>query len=137
MNKKSLIKCLEQIVADIELRKTVNYGDRSSVRRYNAAYDRIEKNVKYIENNYPDQLHVFTDLLFCPNQSVSYTCACMILNVLKCSSKMKRTALDEVKRQLAAGQLDALTEVYLPYIIQEWEEIIADLEESEKRQTNY
>ena len=46
-------ECIHRILVEIEKRKSVDYADKRSVRRYNAAYDRIYANAKYINDNYP------------------------------------------------------------------------------------
>ena len=56
MVEKTAEECIRRILVDIEKRKNVDYADKLSVRRYNAAYDRIYANAKYINDNYPAQL---------------------------------------------------------------------------------
>ena len=66
--------CITQILKDIDKRKTVNYADKNSVRRYNAAMDRIIVKANYLCDNYPDKMNLFISLLDHPDYDICSTC---------------------------------------------------------------
>ena len=59
MANKSFEKCFEHILRDIKKRKTVDYLDKNSIRRYNAAADRMFANATYINDTYPERTQEF------------------------------------------------------------------------------
>lgn len=53
---------INRILKDIDRRRAVDYGDKNSVRRYNAAMERIIRNAKYIDAHFPEELEKFVEL---------------------------------------------------------------------------
>jgi len=113
---------MEDILRNIELRKTVDYGSRSSVRKYNAAYDRIIKNVKAIERNYPERRSIFNEMLSHQDAAVVYLFGCLILDRPNFSLEDRVNALDVLKKLCLSNRLDRLTITGLGFAIQVWEE---------------
>ena len=122
MAKKSFDQCIESIIADIELRKNVDYGKRKSVSQYNKAYDRIAAVTKYIDENYSDQIDRFISLIHHDDPAVSFMFCCLILNNrVHCMGAKKQEALQAVKALLSEKKIPAFSTIALPMIIQEWE----------------
>jgi len=129
MTNKTPQKCIDQILKDIEKRKTVDYSDRQSVRRYNAAMLRIIKNAEYIEKKHPDCVLVFTDLIYHSDPAVAHCCASLTIDRLNCSKEIKIEALNVIKALAAAGKIDELKMIILRRRIKEWEDILLGQED--------
>ena len=121
MGNKIFEERIERIFRDIEKRKTVDYADKNSVRRYNAAMDRIVANVKAINNDYPEQKRAFLDFMYHKDPSIAMTFACMVIHVLSCEVDEKREAIAVVRKLLEDGKLDALQKITVPYNLERWE----------------
>jgi hypothetical protein len=50
---KTVDSCIAHILRDIDKRREVDLADKNAVRRYNAAMDRIVKNMEYIDAHFP------------------------------------------------------------------------------------
>lgn len=124
MKNKTPQQCIDQILKDIDKRKTVDYSDRQSLRRYNAAMVRIIKNAEYIEKNHPDCVLVFTNLIYHSDPSVAHCCASLTIDRLNCSKEIKIEALNVIKALCAAGKIDELKMITLRRRIKEWEDIL-------------
>lgn len=119
---KTIEKCIQEILKNIETRKTVDYGDKASVRRYNAAYDRILRNVMYIEKNYPEHQNLFMEMLSHQDAHVAYCFACLILNRFSYGIEQRKQALSVVKNVYNTRKLNGIIIPYL--VIQDWEETL-------------
>lgn len=64
---KSVEDCMKGFLEEVEKRKQVDYGDRTSVRRFNAAYKKCLSYVKYVDEHYPDQLDLLLVFLEHPD----------------------------------------------------------------------
>lgn len=123
MAKKSFEQCIESILADIQLRKQVNYGNRKSVNQYNRAHDRIVVTTKYIDENHKNQIDGFLSLIYHEDPVVSHTICCLILyNRVSCTVAQKREALRVVKALYSKGEISDVPPIAIPIIIQEWEQ---------------
>jgi hypothetical protein len=79
MANKTADQCIEYILKNIDKRKDVDYGSRLSVRRFNAAYDRILENARYIDRHYPNALGSLMELIYHQDIFVVEHCAPIIL----------------------------------------------------------
>ena len=98
MAEKTAEECIRRILVDIDKRKTVDYGDRLSVRRFNAAYNRISANAKYINDHYPGQLSLLTELFFHPDLDVVTCCASLVFQLNHATKEQKLLAIDVLKK---------------------------------------
>lgn len=126
MSKLSFETCIQAILDNIEIRKTVNYGDRTSVRQYNQAYDKITKKITYIETHYPDRINEFIALIHHPDPEVAYSCGCRVIYNRNFPMEARRSALAVVKKLFAEGQAKDVPAVAIPVLLEEWEILLAD-----------
>lgn len=101
MGNKSVEKCLSEVFRDIEFRKQVDFGNKASVRKYNAANDRIRRNIQYIDKNYPEQIGVVVKLLEHSDPRVVTHCAVIMQELEHCTIPQKRKAISTMKKLLA------------------------------------
>ena len=80
----NLFKCF---LTDVEKRKNIDYCDKNSIRRYNAAMDRIIKVSRQISEMYPDHIDEFSSLLNSDDIKLQLTCACMMVQFMNCTEK--------------------------------------------------
>jgi hypothetical protein len=123
MDQNSFDKCVTSILSDIVLRKSVDYGDKKSVRKYNAAYGRMKKNAIYINTNYSDRVDELFALTNNTDTEIAYAVACLIISHIECPSTMKRAAIAVVKKLFEEGKTPKLSELTLPSCIMNWERI--------------
>lgn len=131
MANKTYSKCIDSILADIEKRKNVDYADKKSVNRYNAAMKRIIENVQYINTFYPDMKSDFIGLMEHPDPRVVSVIACMIVDFLSCSAAEKRTAMSIYRQLVDSGKLGNMDRIALPLVLKKWEEKIQRIEMEE------
>ena len=124
MDNKSLNDCIASILIDIEKRKTVDYTDKKSIRRYNAAMDRIVSNIKYIENNCPSCIESIIDFLNNPDQAVSGTFASLIFNMKNATLEHKMKCLSTAKSIINNSQTSSLNRVGWQYRARQMEDEI-------------
>ena len=131
---KTFEKCMDKILEDLEFRRTVDYASKTAVRKYNAAYGKIRKNILYIEKNYPEKRNVFIEMLAHEDPYIACAFGCFILNHLSCTLEQKWYALSVIKKLYNTGKL-ARTEFSNIWItIKHWEKILQA--EEEKRSDN-
>ena len=116
-------KCIANILKDAEKRKTVDYGDRNSVRRFNAAMDRIHANLDYIDENFPDQIGLVVELLDSPESGVSLVCAIKLLYFRNATPEHKQKALQTIRRIMDDPSEDKITRFALEYDFPKYEEM--------------
>lgn len=129
MAQNSFEKCIVNILRDIELRKNVDYGDKKSVKQYNAAYCRMKNTAIYINTNYSDRVDELFELTSNSDPEIAYAVACLIIYHVECSSTMKRAAIDVVKKLFKEGKTPKLSELTLPSCIMNWEKIYSEVAE--------
>ena len=129
MDQNSFEKCLADILRDIELRKNVDYGDKKSVRKYNAAYGRMKNNAICINENYSDRVDELFALTSHSDPAIAYAVACLIINHVKCSNTMKRAAIAVVKKLFEDKKTPKLSELSLPSCLKDWEKIYPEISE--------
>lgn len=123
MANKSFEKCISSILAGIESRKSVDYGDKKSVRKYNAAYGRMKNNAMYINTHYSDRIDELFGLTNHSDPEIAYAVACLIIYHIDCSNTMKRATIGVVKKLYDEGKTPKLSELTLPSCIMNWEKI--------------
>ena len=121
MIEKTAEECIRRILVDIEKRKNVDYADKLSVRRYNAAYDRIYANAKYINDNYPAQLSMLIELFFHPDFSVVMCCAPLVLQLDKATKEQKLLAIETIKKGIEDPRMDSVSKLGFSISIKDWE----------------
>ena len=121
MVKKSYDQCVGEIISDIIKRKTVDYGDKKSVRLYNAAMDRIDKNVQYIDMYFPERRYDFIQLMHHADPHIASTCACMTYYNISCSLELKREAISIYAHIAENGSIGDLSKCLLPFVLHNWE----------------
>ena len=121
MIEKTAEECIRRILVDIEKRKNVDYADKLSVRRYNAAYDRIYANAKYINDNYPAQLSMLIELFFHPDFSVVMCCAPLVLKMDKATKEQKLLAIETIKKGIEDPRMDSVSKLGFSISIKDWE----------------
>ena len=102
-------KCISNILKDTEKRKTVDYGDRASVRRFNAAMDRIHANLDYIDEHFPEQINLVIALLDFPEIEVSLVCAIRLLRFRNATTEQRQKALQTIQRVRDDPDTDNIT----------------------------
>ena len=130
MDQNSFEKCLVNILRDIELRKNVDYGDKKSVRKYNAAYGRMKNNAICINENYSDRVDELLALTNHSDPVIAYAVACLIIYHVECSNTMKRAAIAVVKKLFEEKKTPKLSELSLPSCIMDWEKNYPETSES-------
>lgn len=121
MKQLSAEECLMRILRDIEKRKTVDYIDKNSVRRYNAAYDRIIENANYLCDNYPEKMELFVALLDHPDYAVAGTCTSVLFGLRNATREHKIIAIASARRLLLRSDLDWHGKIIWPVNIERWE----------------
>lgn len=122
MANKTYDQCINRILRDVEKRKSVDYSDRASVRRYNTAMDRIVEHVQYIIDNHAERISDFIHMMYHPDAYVSLMIACEVINRVPCSMEQKWEAIEKVRELANDTQLSGITRVSLPFSIKRWEE---------------
>ena len=120
MKQLSANECITRILTDINKRKSIDYADKNSVRRYNAAMDRIIERANYLCDNYPDQMALFTALLYNPDYSIAATCTSILFGLKNATKEHKLAALASA-RQLLCRDLNGIEEYIWTVNIERWE----------------
>ena len=121
MAEKTAEACIRRILVDIEKRKTVDYADQSSVRRYNAAYDRIYANAKYINDHYPAQLSLLAELFNHPDLSVVTHCAPLVFRLDNATREQKLFAINAIKNAIQDPRMDSTSKLGFSISLKDWE----------------
>jgi hypothetical protein len=119
---KSVEACIEDYLEQIEKRKNVDYADKASVRRFNAAYDKCFQLAEYIDDHYPEQLDRFVALLEHSDIYVVSHCAPMLIRLNNTTIEQKRKALETCKSFLNHPMIDEVTKLGFSLSIPKWEE---------------
>lgn len=120
MKQLSAEECIKRILKDIEKRRTVDYADKKSVCRYNAAMDRIIKRANYICNNCPDKMDLFTVFLNHPDYDIAATCTSVLFGLSNATKEHKFAALASAKR-LLCRDLNEIEDFIWTVNIERWE----------------
>jgi hypothetical protein len=115
-------ECIHRILVEIEKRKSVDYADKRSVRRYNAAYDRIYANAKYINDNYPSQLTLLVELFSHPDLAVVTTCAPLVFRLDRAKKEQKLLAIDTIKKAIQDPRMDSVSRLGFTMSLRDWEQ---------------
>lgn len=83
---------LKRFMTDVEKRKNIDYCDKNSIRRYNAAMDRIVKISKQISEIYPECIDEFSTLLDSDDISMQSTCAAAMIQFMDCTEEQQKRA---------------------------------------------
>lgn len=97
MEKQSIAHCIDEILLAIVQRKSVDYGDKASVRRFNTAYDRMIQNARYLDLHYPDQIDALMKLLYHDDLDVVVNCAPIILTLENSTFSQKWEAIAVIR----------------------------------------
>jgi hypothetical protein len=121
MVSKTYEQCVSSILQDIEKSKNVIYEDRKSVRKYNAAMDRIIEHCLIINELYPGSKDDFFQMIYAEDPAVVRTIASLVINNLDYPNEKKREAIGAIKRLLSTKKVDRLAEITLSYAVSRWE----------------
>ena len=121
MKQLSAEECIARILKDIDKRRTVDYADKNSVRRYNAAMDRIVEKANYLCDNHPDKMELFTALLDNPDYDISATCTSILFGLHNATRDHKLAALAAARQLLLRPDLNGIKEFIWTVNIQRWE----------------
>ena len=114
-------ECITHILKDIDKRRTVDYADKNSVRRFNTAMDRIIEKANYLCDNYPDKMGLFIALLDHPDYQIAATCTSTLFGLHNATKEHKLAALDSARRLLSHPGLDAIGAFAWKANIERWE----------------
>ena len=114
-------ECIARILKDIDKRRTVEYDDKNSVRRYNAAMDRIVERANYLCDNYPDKMGLLTELLSHSDYSIVATCTSVLFGLHSATKEHKLTALNSARQLLLRVPVGSLAEFRWKVNIERWE----------------
>lgn len=117
---KPLECCIADILDDIEYRKNVDFGNRSAVRQYNAAMDRIYENARYIDKTYPERLDEFLLLLEHPDLNVVRTCIPIIFKLQNSTHNQKKVAISVAQRLLFDDRIHRADKRLISWNIKQW-----------------
>ena len=120
MARKTAEQCIENILKDIEFRKSVDYADREAVRRYNAAYDRIFKNISYIDVHYPEKIALLVTLCHHADLDITTHCAPMILRLTNASVQQKQEAISIIEELVDGHKLNSAAEFGFAISLKRW-----------------
>lgn len=118
---KSIEVCIDGILQEIAKRKTVDYGDKASVRRYNAAYRRCFEHMKYIDEHFPDQISVVMTLLSSSDIDVIAHCAPMILWLEHSTQDQKNEAIGAIRNLVNNPQLNPAEKLGFSAMLEKWD----------------
>ena len=121
MGNKTVDQCIETILKSIEQRRSVDYGNRLSVRRFNAAYDKILENARYIDSHYPSQIDAIMKLLYHHDVDVISHCAPIILTLCNSTIEQKREAINVIKLLLTSDKLSKGDKLGFSMSLESWE----------------
>ena len=121
MKQLSAEDCIARILKDIDKRRTVDYADKNSVRRYNAAMDRIIERANYLCDNYPDKMELLIALLDHPDFQISETCTAILFGLHNATKEHKSAALHSARQLLLHPDMDGLREMIWKVNIERWE----------------
>ena len=118
---KTVSDCINNFLTSVEERKNVNYASRASVRKYNLAYDTCYKNLKFINDHYPDQLDILETLLEHSDPDVVQACAAIISRLDNCKKELKVKAIQVYKDLLDDPSTEKAERLAYAIVINEWE----------------
>lgn len=113
-------KRIDKVLQDIQARKNVNYACRQEVCCYNRAYDRIVRNIRYIDKHYPDQIGRLLVLLNSSDVDIITHIAPIVLQLNNCPFEDKLTAFRILEGLLEDQRLDKLDKLVLSVNIPKW-----------------
>jgi hypothetical protein len=126
MKQLSAEECISYILQDIDKRRTVDYSDKNSVRRYNVAMDRIIEKANYLCDNYPEKMGLFIALLDHPDYQIAGTCTSVLFGLHSATEDHKLAALNSAKRLQLRPDLDEIGEYVWAVNIERWEAKMGD-----------
>lgn len=122
---KSVDECIKGYLEQVEKRKNVDYADKASVRRYNAAYDKCFRFAKYIDDYYPEQLDVLVALLEHPDTDIVMHCAPMLFRLNNTTRKHKLSAIAASKKLLLDPKINEVDKYVIACNVAKWEETMS------------
>ena len=125
MKQLSAEACIEYILRDIDKRRTVHYADKNSVRRYNAAMDRIVSRANFICENYPDKMELLVTLLDHPDYQIAATCTSVLFRLHSATKEHNLAAIKSARRLLLRPELSDMEKFIWTTNIDRWETEIA------------
>lgn len=131
MGNKSIEQCLDEIIKCIGQRKSVDYGNKASVRRFNAAYDRIIKYARYIDVHYPNQIEVLMKLLYHDDLDIVVHCAPIVLTLSNSTIIQKWEAIDVIRGFLSDDRLPKSDRRAFAISLENWENRLRIMTDSE------
>jgi hypothetical protein len=119
---KTVDSCIAHILRDIDKRREVDLANKNSVRRFNAAMDRIVKNMEYIDAHFSDQFCKLTDLLDHPDQKVVDNCMGIMFRLNNCPVEIKRKIIEIAKQRLNDSSIHGSDKRIISWNIRKWED---------------
>lgn len=123
--------CLDEIVLCIIQRKSVDYGNKASVRRFNAVYDKIIKNARYIDTHYPNQIDSLMKLLYHDDLDVVLHCAPIILTLDNSTLSQKWEAIDVIHKALTDERLAKSDQLGFTASLERWKKKLGEMTKSQ------
>lgn len=114
-------ECIHGIKQAIEKRRIVDYASKSSIRRYNKAYDDCFACMRCIEKYYPDKMEQLLDMIESDNGEFTLHCGPMIFLLESSTHEQKVKALTAIKRTVDLGNVDRLDRAGFQISIKKWE----------------
>ena len=121
MANKTADQCIEYILKNIDKRKEVDYGSRISVRRFNAAYDRILENARYIDHHHPNALGSLMELIYHQDIFVVEHCAPIILALDHSTLAQKWEAIGVIRALTVDERLSSGDRLGFSMSLEDWE----------------
>ena len=117
---KTFEKYIEHILKNIESRKAIDYGDKNSVRRYNAAADRIAKDVTAIEEQHLDKINAFFQLIYHPDPAVAHAIAWYVYDRKSFSVQQKQEAFRVIQSLLDSGAIKGVDAIHTEFLLRHY-----------------
>lgn len=119
---KTVDLCIAHILRDIDKRREVDLADKNSVRRYNAAMDRIVRNMEYIDAYFPNHFCKLSDLLDHPDQKVVDNCMGIMFRLNNCPIETKRKIVGIAKQRLNDPSIHRSDKRIISWNIEKWQD---------------
>lgn len=125
MEFKSAEDCIACIIEEVNKRKMVDYGDKKSVREYNASYDKLLRAARCIDEKYPDKMNLLTDLFYHLDVEVVLTSAPLIFLLKNGSKEKKQEAIGVIRKAVENPAVSKSTRGGFLFFLSDWERKIS------------
>lgn len=118
--KKTLDRCISDILVAISQEKTIDYLDRAEIAQQNALADKIRRNIRYVEDHYPESMCRLLCLTFDPNPEIVYSVGCYLMYLDSIKAEEKIELLTRIKNS-AASVLSKSEADSFQFAVRDWE----------------